>query len=147
MAQKKVDARLDIVEQEMAMVKEQMQKLLEIERSLEKLVPNFEKIRCSMEETQKLIQILMMAQPKMSLVEGGGSSPMMDNSARRVERSLPPMEEMQKMVAALEAPRDASTRMAAGDKAMSIRTEVSSRPKERTPEQAEALEAGRGIEK
>ena len=48
-----------------------------------------------MEETQKSIQILLMAQTKeTSLAEGGGSSPMMDNLARHVERSLPLKEEM-----------------------------------------------------
>ena len=88
-----------------------------------KLAQNFEKIRHSMEETQKSVQILMMAQTKeTSLVEGGGSSLMMDNSARHVERSLPSVEEMQKMVAALGAPRDVLVRMAVGDEAMSRRT-------------------------
>ena len=76
-----------------------------------------------MEETQKSVQILMMAQTKeTSLAEGGSSSLMMDNSARHVERSLPSVEEMQKMVAALGPPRDALARMAVGDEAMSRRT-------------------------
>ena len=72
MAQKKLDVRLDIVEQEMKMVKEQLQKLPEIERLMEQMAQNLVRSLQSMKETQKLVAA--MAVQKGSTAEKGEDS-------------------------------------------------------------------------
>ena len=58
MAQKKTDARMDIMEQETERVKEQLQKLPAIERSLEQLAQHVVRAIQTMEEMQKAVVAL-----------------------------------------------------------------------------------------
>ena len=59
MAQKKMDARMDLLEQGMEMAKEQVQKLPRIERLLEQMAQNMVRSLQSIEETQKMVAALM----------------------------------------------------------------------------------------
>ena len=79
-----MDAKRDVIEQEMEIVKGQLTKLFGIECSLKNLTQNFEMIRQSMEETQKSLQSLLMAQIKeTSLPNKGGPNPMVDKAAQK----------------------------------------------------------------
>ena len=88
MAQKKNDARIDVMEQEMELMKEQLQKLTGIERSLEQMAQNMVCSLQSMEETQKLVAA--MAVQKGSTAERGEDSTS-DGSERmmRVKEKTP----------------------------------------------------------
>ena len=58
MAQKKMDARMDLMEQELEMVKEQLQKILGIERTLEQMSQNLVRSLQLLEDTQRLVTVM-----------------------------------------------------------------------------------------
>ena len=71
MAQKKMDTRMDLLEQEMEMVKEQLQKLPRMERSLEQMAQNMVRSLRSVEETQKMVATLMASKDSVvKMIEG-----------------------------------------------------------------------------
>ena len=65
---------MDVMKQEMEVVKEQLQKLLGIEHSLEQLAQNTVRSLQSVEETQKMVAVLMAPQESpVRMVEGDGA--------------------------------------------------------------------------
>ena len=75
MAQEKMDATIDLMEQELEMVKEQLQRIPVIERTLEQMVQNLAQSLGSMEDTQRLV-MTMFGQKGTPDDRGGGEDTM-----------------------------------------------------------------------
>ena len=84
-----MDARIDVMEQELEMVKEQLQKLPGIERSLEQMAQNMVRSLQSMEETQKMVAGLVASNGSVAKAPAGIASreQLTEGSARQKETS------------------------------------------------------------
>ena len=75
MAQKKMDAKMEVLEQELEMVKEQLQRIPRIERSLQQLAQNVVRSLQTGEETQRMVAALANSDGAMGGRAKGSSQP------------------------------------------------------------------------